>query len=190
MDAQPAAGLRTHSVQQFTLYHRINRTMIPQDASEQWLYWLHLFLAFAARTGADFSSAHSPMSALFPKRVKLGLGIMITLVIAPSLPANDTPLFCAALWLAMQQILIRYCAGLPCNSPLRRCVPRGEFIGLQMGLSFATFVDPGSRDMPVLARIGYARHATVSLTFNGKDCGFISLLVDTFHTFCPSVVTR
>ncbi len=30
----------------------------------------------------------------------------------------------------------------------------GELIGLQMGLSFATFVDPGSHlNMPVLARI-------------------------------------
>ncbi|SUH36697.1 Flagellar biosynthetic protein fliR [Salmonella enterica subsp. enterica] len=58
----------------------------------------------------------------------------------------------------------------------------GEFIGLQMGLSFATFVDPGSHlNMPVLARIyGYARHATVS-HFNGH-LWLISLLVDTFHT--------
>ncbi|MDI5811321.1 tetratricopeptide repeat protein, partial [Salmonella enterica subsp. enterica serovar Anatum] len=35
-----------------------------------------------------------------------------TLVIAPSLPANDTPLFSiAALWLAMQQILIGIALG-------------------------------------------------------------------------------
>ncbi len=51
-----------------------------------------LFLAFAARTGAISNGAHSQCERAIPKR-KLGLGIMITLVIAPSLPANDTPLF-------------------------------------------------------------------------------------------------
>ncbi|MGS9235637.1 flagellar biosynthetic protein FliR, partial [Salmonella enterica subsp. enterica serovar Infantis] len=47
-----------------------------------------------------------------PTRVNLGLGIRITLVIAPSLPANDTPLLSiAALWLAMHQILLGIALG-------------------------------------------------------------------------------
>lgn len=58
----------------------------------------------------------------------------------------------------------------------------GELIGLQMGLSFATFVDPGSHlSMPVLARIMDLLALLLFLTFNGH-LWLISALVDTFHT--------
>jgi flagellar biosynthetic protein FliR len=58
----------------------------------------------------------------------------------------------------------------------------GELIGLQMGLSFATFFDPGSRlNMPVLARLMDLLAMLLFLTFNGH-LWLISLLVDTFHT--------
>ena len=58
----------------------------------------------------------------------------------------------------------------------------GEIIGLQMGLSFATFVDPASHlNMPVLARIMDMLALLLFLTFNGH-LWLISLLVDTFHT--------
>ncbi len=108
---------------------------------------------------------------------------MITLVIAPSLPANDTPLFSiAALWLAMQQILIGIALGFTMQFAFAAVRTAGEFIGLQMGLSFATFVDPGSHlNMPVLARIMDMLAMLLFLTFNGH-LWLISLLVDTFHT--------
>lgn len=58
----------------------------------------------------------------------------------------------------------------------------GELIGLQMGLSFATFVDPGSHlNMPVLARIIDLLAMLLFLSFNGH-LWLISMLVDTFHT--------
>ena len=81
--------------------------------------------------------------------------MMITFAIAPSLPANNVPVFSFfALWLAVQRDLIGIALGLPCNLPLPLLRTAGEIIGLQMGLSFATFVDPASHlNMPVLARI-------------------------------------
>ena len=104
-----------------------------------------------------------------PKRVKLGLAMMITFAIAPSLPANDVPVFSFfALWLAVQQILIGIALGFTMQFAFAAVRTAGEIIGLQMGLSFATFVDPGSHlNMPVLARI--------------MDM-LALLLVDTFHT--------
>lgn len=51
-----------------------------------------------------------------------------------------------------------------------------------MGLSFATFFDPGSRlNMPVLARFLDMLAMLLFLTFNGH-LWLISLLVDSFHT--------
>lgn len=154
-----------------------------QVTSEQWLYWLHLYFWPLLRILALISTAPILSERAIPKRVKLGLGIMITLVIAPSLPANDTPLFSiAALWLAMQQILIGIALGFTMQFAFAAVRTAGEFIGLQMGLSFATFVDPGSHlNMPVLARIMDMLAMLLFLTFNGH-LWLISLLVDTFHT--------
>ncbi|EAM8640854.1 flagellar type III secretion system protein FliR [Salmonella enterica] len=154
-----------------------------QVTSEQWLYWLNLYFWPLLRVLALISTAPILSERAIPKRVKLGLGIMITLVIAPSLPANDTPLFSiAALWLAMQQILIGIALGFTMQFAFAAVRTAGEFIGLQMGLSFATFVDPGSHlNMPVLARIMDMLAMLLFLTFNGH-LWLISLLVDTFHT--------
>lgn len=82
----------------------------------------------------------------------------------------------------MQQILIGIALGFTMQFAFAAVRTAGEFIGLQMGLSFATFVDPGSHlNMPVLARIMDMLAMLLFLTFNGH-LWLISLLVDTFHT--------
>ena len=49
-----------------------------------------------------------------------------------------------------------------------RCPSRGEVIGLQMGLSFATFFDPsGGPNMPILARILNLITLLLFLAFDG-----------------------
>jgi len=119
-----------------------------------------------------------------PRRIKVGLGILITIVIAPTLP--DTPdigIFApAALWVGMQQILIGIALGFTMQFAFATIRLAGELIGLQMGLSFATFVDPTSHlNMPVLARILDMLALLLFMTFNGH-LWLISMLVDTFHT--------
>ena len=154
-----------------------------QVTSDQWLYWLNLYFWPLLRVLALISTAPILSERTVPKRVKLGLGFMITLIIAPSLPANNVPVFSTeALWLAMQQIMIGIALGFTMQFAFAAVRTAGEFIGLQMGLSFATFVDPGSRlNMPVLARILDMLAMLLFLTFNGH-LWLISLLVDTFHT--------
>ena len=67
--------------------------------------------------------------------------MMITFAIAPSLPANDVPVFSFfALWLAMQQILIGIALGFTMQFAFRRCTNSPAKLSvMQMGLSFATF---------------------------------------------------
>lgn len=141
-----------------------------------------LLLAFAAHPGAHLNGSNFSERAI-PKRVKLGLGLMITVVIAPSIPPVDVPIFSiVALWQAMQQILIGIALGFTMQFAFAAVRTAGELIGLQMGLSFATFFDPGSRlNMPVLARLIDMLAMLLFLTFNGH-LWLISLLVDTFHT--------
>lgn len=82
----------------------------------------------------------------------------------------------------MQQILIGIALGFTMQFAFAAVRTAGEIIGLQMGLSFATFVDPASHlNMPVLARIMDMLALLLFLTFNGH-LWLISLLVDTFHT--------
>ena len=136
-----------------------------QVTSDQGLSWLSLYFWPLLRVLALISTAPILSERSVPKRVKLGLAIMITFAIAPSLPANDVPVFSFfALWLAVQQILIGVALGFTMQFAFAAVRTAGEIIGLQMGLSFATFVDPASHlNMPVLARI-------------------MDMLVDTFHT--------
>ena len=85
--------------------------------------------------------------------MKIGLGGLIAILIAPTLPANTIPIISAAgLWLAIQQILIGAALGLTMQLAFAAVRLAGEVIGMQMGLSFATFFDPsGGPNMPVLA---------------------------------------
>ncbi len=154
-----------------------------QVTSDQWLSWLSLYFWPLLRVLALISTAPILSERSVPKRVKLGLAMMITFAIAPSLPANDVPVFSFfALWLAVQQILIGIALGFTMQFAFAAVRTAGEIIGLQMGLSFATFVDPGSHlNMPVLARIMDMLALLLFLTFNGH-LWLISLLVDTFHT--------
>ncbi|MCS1280823.1 flagellar biosynthetic protein FliR, partial [Escherichia coli] len=154
-----------------------------QVTSDQWLSWLSLYFWPLLRVLALISTAPILSERSVPKRVKLGLAMMITFAIAPSLPANDVPVFSFfALWLAVQQILIGVALGFTMQFAFAAVRTAGEIIGLQMGLSFATFVDPASHlNMPVLARIMDMLALLLFLTFNGH-LWLISLLVDTFHT--------
>ncbi|MBE8372283.1 flagellar biosynthetic protein FliR, partial [Leptospira borgpetersenii serovar Hardjo-bovis] len=87
-------------------------------------------------------------------RVKIGLALLITIALAPNIPGSNVPIFSLeGLWLGLQQILIGVAIGFTMQFAFAAVRTAGELIGLQMGLSFATFFDPGSRlNMPLLAR--------------------------------------
>lgn len=56
--------------------------------SDQWLHWLSMYFWPLLRVLALISTAPILSERTVPKRVKLGLGLVITFVIAPSLPAK------------------------------------------------------------------------------------------------------
>lgn len=134
-----------------------------QVTSDQWLYWLNLYFWPLLRVLALISTAPILSERTVPKRVKLGLGFMITLIIAPSLPANNVPVFSTeALWLAMQQIMIGIALGFTMQFAFAAVRTAGNS-SVCKWVSFATFVDPqppqyaGTRQNP-----RHARHAAVS----------------------------
>ena len=88
-------------------------------------------------------------------RVKVGLAAAITLLIGQNLPENTVPMISVmGLWVGCQQMLIGAAMGLTIQLIFVTVRYAGEIIGLQMGLSFATFYDPsGGENMPVVSRI-------------------------------------
>ncbi|RJF98665.1 flagellar biosynthetic protein FliR [Noviherbaspirillum saxi] len=82
-----------------------------------------------------------------PIRVKLGLGIMLSLVIAPTVPALPAadPMSLAGLLIVMQQLVIGLAMGFAMRIVFAAMEMAGEICGLTMGFGFATFFDPQTR---------------------------------------------
>ena len=149
--------------------------------SYQWLQWLSMYFWPLLRIMALIMTAPILSERSIPRRVKMGLGLVITFIVA--LPPVDASMFSSnGLWLAIQQLLIGIALGFTMQFAFATIRYAGELIGLQMGLSFATFVDPTSHlNMPVLARFMDMLAMLLFLVLNGH-LWLISMLVDTFHT--------
>ena len=81
-----------------------------------------------------------------PRRVKIGLGVFIALIIAPTLPPMpDVGLGSwQGLLILIQQLLVGMAIGFIMRIVFAAVEAAGEIVGLQMGLGFATFFDPQS----------------------------------------------
>ncbi|WP_314411855.1 flagellar biosynthetic protein FliR [Pantoea septica] len=156
--------------------------MVTLD-SDQLVHWVSQFFWPLARMLALFATAPLLSERAISKRVKIGLAALITWIMMPTLPSVEVTLFSpAGFWLLLQQMLIGIGLGFTMQLAFAAVRLSGEVIGLQMGLSFATFFDPGSRlNMPVLARFLDMLAMLLFLTFNGH-LWLISLLADSFHT--------
>ncbi|QHM75090.1 hypothetical protein C7M52_01039 [Mixta theicola] len=156
--------------------------MLTLDSS-QLMLWVGQFFWPLVRLLALFSTAPIFSERAVSKKVKIGLAVMISWILAPTLPPTQVTLFSVGgFWLLLQQLLIGIALGFTMQFAFAAVRMAGELIGLQMGLSFATFFDPGSRlNMPVLARFLDMLALLLFLTFNGH-LWLISLLADSFHT--------
>ncbi|MGG2143209.1 flagellar biosynthetic protein FliR [Symbiopectobacterium sp. RP] len=149
----------------------------------QWDIWVNQFLLPLIRILALITTCPVFNERVVPARVKICLGIVITMLVAPYLPINTTPLFSAAgIWIILQQLLIGAALGFTMQLAFAAVRLSGELIGMQMGLAFATFFDPtGGPNMQVLARFLNIMAMLLFMAFNGH-LWMISLIADSFHT--------
>ncbi|ATA24390.1 flagellar biosynthetic protein FliR [Brenneria goodwinii] len=147
------------------------------------LNWVSQFFWPFVRILALISTAPVFSERSISNRVKIGLALFITLLVAPYLPLNTTPIFSViGIWVLIQQILIGIALGISMQLAFAAIRHAGELIGLQMGLAFATFFDPtGGPNMQVLARILNILAILLFLSFDGH-LWLISLLADSFYT--------
>ena len=153
--------------------------MITLDSS-QLVQWVSQFFWPLVRIMALFATAPILSERSVSKRVKIGLAVMITWLLMPLLPAVNVTLFSpAGFWLLIQQMLIGIALGFTMQFAFAAVRLAGEVIGLQMGISFATFFDPNSGNTPVISRLLHLLAMLLFLSVNGH-LWLLALLAESF----------
>ncbi|MES1928627.1 flagellar biosynthetic protein FliR [Salinisphaera dokdonensis CL-ES53] len=101
---------------------------------------------------------------------KVGLAVLLALVIAPTLPAppDVPPVSYAGVWLVIQQILIGVAIAMVMRVVFAAIRSAGDYIGLQMGLGFASFYSAAmGANVMVLAQILNVFALLFFLAFDG-----------------------
>lgn len=150
----------------------------------QLLSWVqHYFWTFT-RIGGVLMTAPVIGSANTSRRVRLMLGLALTLIIAPvTSPAAVTNLFSAA-WLLMtlQQFVIGLAIGFVLMMAFEAVVMAGEIISYGMGLSFAQLADPvRGVSTPVVGQFLLVIATLLFLSMNGHLL-LIQTLANSFNT--------
>lgn len=101
-------------------------------------------------------------------RVRVGLSILIAALIGGQLPDSQIALYSVqGVWAVAKQVLIGAALGLSIQLLFVAVKMAGEMIGMQMGLSFATFFDPNAGNIPVISRFLNLLVTLLFLVFNG-----------------------
>lgn len=153
--------------------------------STQLSAWLALFIFPFTRILALIASAPVLGNAQIPAQVKIGLALLITIIIAPTLniPPGIEPASALGLFILLQQLLSGLAIGFTMNLIFSAVETGGELIGMQMGLGFASFFDPQNATFtPLVAQL---LGVIATLAFLGADghLYMLSALADSFQSF-------
>ncbi len=145
--------------------------------------WLAAFLFPLARIFGLIVTAPVFNNAALPVRVRLVLGLAITVAVAPALPAfpQVAPASWAGLAILVQQGLIGIALGFTMRLVFAGIDLAGELIGLQMGLGFAVFYDPqNATQLPIVAELAGLISLLIFLALNGHLM-MLALLAESFN---------
>jgi len=132
--------------------------------------WINTFMWPFLRILALLGMAPLLGESSIPARAKVGFAALAAAALAPALPAPPaiSPASYEGLWIAAQQVFIGTILGLTMRIAFAAVQTAGEFIGLQMGLSFASFFDPATgANTAVLSRLMNVIAMLVFLALNG-----------------------
>jgi len=119
-----------------------------------------------------------------PSQVKLGLGVMLTLIIVPTippLPAFEIFSF-QGLLILVQQLIIGLAIGFSMRLVFAAISMAGQLIGMSMGLGFATFFDPQSHGQSTaITQFLWMLAALIFLSLDGHLM-VVSVIAESFVT--------
>lgn len=145
--------------------------------------WIAGFIWPLARVLAVIATSPVLGNEAVPARVKLGLGVLIALAVAPlAPPPAGVALYSGdGLLVLAQQVGIGIAMGFAMRIVFTMADLAGELAGLQMGLGFASFFDPQSSNTSTV--IAQYLGLLVGLTFLALDghLMIIATLAESFH---------
>ena len=146
--------------------------------------WLAGFFYPFVRIAALASSAPLFSHRSIPRPTRLALCVLITIVVAPTLAPVPfvSPFSAPGVVLIIQQLLIGVAIGFTMQIVFAAVELAGELIGLQMGLSFATFVNADADPTPIVGSFLTVTMMLVFLAINGH-LALIAGVADSFASF-------
>ena len=153
-------------------------------ASSEIMSWLGGFLWPLFRVAALVTAAPIFGARTVPMRIKLVFSLMLTVLIMPTLPEAPAvdPISGEAVLITINQLLIGVAMGLSLQLIFGMFVVGGQIIAYQMGLGFATMVDPTSgTSVPVISQFYVIMLTLLFFTLDGHLV-FIDVLAESFKT--------
>lgn len=145
--------------------------------------WIGSFLWPFFRIGAMLMVAPVTSANYVPVRARLIIALAITLVIVPTLPEPPmaTPFSWDGMAIIMQQLLIGIAMGFVLMLVFAAVVTGGQLIAMQMGLGFASMVDPqNGAQVPVLSQIFVVMTTLLFLVMDGHLI-LIAMVAESFR---------
>lgn len=157
--------------------------MIPITSDQIELY-LAAFLFPLVRILAWLSADPLLGNRSAPVSVRVALGFMLTVAIAPALPPPPQVALLSGegVLILAQQVVIGISLGFMLRIVFAAVEFAGQFMGLQMGLSFASLIDPvNGAQTPVVAQFMVLTTALILFAFNGHHL-ILEALVESFRS--------
>ncbi len=153
--------------------------------SSQLSAWLAMIAFPFVRILALVASAPILGNRQIPARIKIGLSLLLSVIVAPTVAVPpDIELDSAVgLFVLVQQILVGLAMGFTMRLIFTAVEMSGDIAGMQMGLGFASFYDPQhAAYTPVVAQFLGIIAALAFLGLNGH-LAMLSALSESFHAF-------
>ena len=154
-----------------------------QFSDAQLLAWIAMVAYPFVRIAALIATAPILGDPSVPRRVKIGLAVFATIVVAPGAGViPDVPLLSGdGFLLIARQIVIGAAMGFSIRLAFAAIEYAGDLIGLQMGLGFATLIDPETNDQtPLIGSLLRYFAALAFLVANGPLM-MIAGVSESFH---------
>ncbi len=143
--------------------------------------WLVTLLWPAARVLALIATCPLFGHRSVPVRVKLGLGLLLSLAISPTVPVAIPALSLPGFLILAQQLLIGSAMGLAMRLVFAAVEMAGEVCGLTMGLSFASQFDPlGEHQSTVISQL-FGWLALLVFVSSNLHLATLAALADSFQ---------
>ncbi|HZX71189.1 MAG TPA: flagellar biosynthetic protein FliR [Rhodanobacter sp.] len=147
--------------------------------------WLGSFFWSLGRVSGLFLVAPIFSATVVPVRIRVGLMVVVTLVLAPLAPVAIDPLSGAGIATLAGQVLVGAAVGFVLKLVFEAVSFGGELVAQSMSLGFAEVVNPQAGGSSTVLSQFYLLLVTLLFLVMNGHLQLIALLADSFHSLPP-----